>query len=144
MTEQQPQRLDEVLCAEIACAQAMLAALEREQQALLAGEHGALDEARAEKDRLTAELEALEQRRLLLEASAGQRPAAGPEQGHWQTLLALIGDCRERTRRNGALLGARRESVAVVLRSLRGTGPEPYGANGREAPSGGGRPLASA
>lgn len=142
--EQRPQRLDEVLSAQIRCAEAMLAALEREEQALLAAEHAALDAARADKDRLTAELEALEQCRLALDASTGARSAATEERAEWQTLLALIGECRERNRRNGALLGARRESVAWALRSLRGTGPEPYGANGRESPAHGGRPLGSA
>src|SRR5690606_2010790 len=128
-----------VLNAQIGCARAMLDALEREHAALLDARHAGLDEARADKDRLVATLAALARRRVAL--STLEPAPDGPE---WSTLLELIAACRDHNRRNGTLLGARRQAVATVLRSLQGTASGPYGPDGRPTGSSGGRPLGAA
>jgi flagellar biosynthesis/type III secretory pathway chaperone len=137
-----------VLNEQIGCAQAMLAALARENKALVDGDGGLLDSASADKARLVESLEALErQRHQLSEAIA--RPAnrqelpspTGPE---WQSLLALIAECKTQNQRNGALVKARSEQVHIALTALRGSEPGFYDPSGLKPSTRSARPLGTA
>ncbi len=134
-------RLAEVLDAQLDCARAMLAALEREAQALADPRHEGLEEAVAEKDGLARALEALERERLALTETV--RDAVGSGNG-WTELLALLGRCREHNRRNGALLGARRAGIEMALAALAGGPGHSYGADGRKPLAERSRTLGSA
>jgi flagella synthesis protein FlgN len=146
--EQLSEGLIAVLKEQIGCAEAMLETLGRENEALLKGDTEQLNAAGAAKAALVEMLEALErQRRSLTEAVAAgvagvqADRAANPE---WRRLLDLIGECRQRNERNGALVKARSEQVRTALRALRGSEPDLYGRSGLAPASGDARSLGTA
>jgi flagellar biosynthesis protein FlgN len=146
--EQLSEGLIAVLEEQIQCAEAMLDTLGRENEALLKGDAEQLNAAGATKAVLVETLEALEcQRRSLTEAlaagvaGAAAQPAANQE---WQRLLELIGECKQRNDRNGALVKARSEQVRTALRALRGTEPDLYGRSGRAPATADARSLGTA
>jgi flagellar biosynthesis/type III secretory pathway chaperone len=120
-----------VLEEQIACAQAMLASLGRENDALVAGDAEGLNAASAEKAHLVDTLDKLEhERRALSDAiraivgdDAGANRADSPA---WHTLLGLIEQCKTQNQRNGALVKARSEQVRIALEALRGSEPTFY------------------
>jgi flagella synthesis protein FlgN len=134
-----PQRRTAVRGEQIRCAEAMLATLTRENEALVAGSHESLALATGEKTKLVDMLERLEAERLEL-AEPGDA-AADPEK---QQLRDLIARCKEQNERNGLLLKARAENVRIALKTLRGAEPELYGATGRTPARADARPLGTA
>ena len=122
---------------QIRCAEAMLAALDRENQALLDGNTDGLNLVGAEKVQLMESLESLERERRLM----AQVPDGGTAgQSHWQRLLELMEECRRRNERNGALVNLRREQVDQALNVLRGAELELYDASGLRARGSASRP----
>lgn len=133
------QRLGAVIGEQLRCAEAMLDALTRENQALAGGDASALDSATATKAELVDALEKLEsERRKLAEQDDGG------ETGAWQRLRDVVAQCKEQNQRNGLLLKARAENVRIALKTLRGTEPELYGATGRAPSRAGARTLGTA
>ncbi|HVY64309.1 MAG TPA: flagellar protein FlgN [Gammaproteobacteria bacterium] len=128
-----------VLKEQIHCAEAMLETLGRENRALTSGDAEELNAAGADKARLVEALESLERQRRSLTAAVAA--AAPPE---WRRLLDLIGQCKVRNERNGALVKARSEQVRGALRALRGTQPDLYGRSGIAPATADGRSLGSA
>jgi flagella synthesis protein FlgN len=120
------QRMTAVLSEQIRCAQAMLEALDREAQALTAGDQTALGAATDAKAKLVDALEELESERRKLEPR--DEVSKGAE---WQHLRDVIARCKEHNQRNGTLLKARAENVRIALKVLRGSEPELYSADGR-------------
>ena len=118
----------------------MLETLARENEALVDGNHDALELATEAKTKLVDALEKLESRRRQL-AQAGRRPGLRTE---WQRLRELIARCKAQNQRNGTLLKARAENVRVALKALRGSEPELYGATGRTPSQTDARPLGTA
>jgi flagellar biosynthesis/type III secretory pathway chaperone len=134
-----PQRWNAVLGEQIRCAEAMLATLVRESEALAAGNHDSLALATDAKTALVDTLERLEAERRTL---AEQSDAAAVDSR--QRLHALIARCKEQNERNGMLLKARAENLRVALKTLRGGEPELYGASGRTPARADARPLGTA
>jgi flagella synthesis protein FlgN len=133
------QRLGAVIGEQLRCAEAMLEALTRENQALAGGDASALDSATATKAELVDALEKLEsERRKLAEQDDGG------DAGEWQRLREVVAQCKEQNQRNGLLLKARAENVRIALKTLRGTEPELYGATGRAPSRAGARTLGTA
>jgi flagellar biosynthesis/type III secretory pathway chaperone len=139
-----------VLKEQIACAQAMLASLGRENDALVAGDPESLNAASAEKTHLVDTLDKLEhERRAISEAiraTVGDDGAAAnaPDSPAWQTLLGLIEQCKLQNQRNGALVKARSEQVRIALEALRGSEPTLYEPSGLKPSLRGARQLGSA
>jgi flagella synthesis protein FlgN len=136
-----------VLNEQIRCAEAMLSALDAENQALVAGDTELLNSAGADKAKLADALEALETERRGLAAaieSAGSAPKHGAAAPRWQALLELVAACKERNQRNGALVKARTEQVRTALKLLRGPEPQFYDPSGRKPASRSARSLGSA
>jgi flagellar biosynthesis/type III secretory pathway chaperone len=134
--------LIEVLNEQIRCAEAMLATLGRENEALTQGDAVQLNAAGADKARLVETLEALEVERRTLSEAIGTSFAGEPA---WATLLGLIAECKDRNRRNGALVKARSEQVRTALNVLRGGAePECYDPTGMPGAVRGARRLGSA
>ena len=129
MTRTVPSQIDAVVQEQIRCAEAMLAALDRENQALLEGNTDGLNVVGAEKVKLMESLETLERERRLM----AQVPNSDTAQPHWQRLLELMEECRRRNERNGALVNLRREQVDQALKVLRGAELELYDASGLRA-----------
>ena len=128
--------LSAVLNDQIRCAESMLDVLERENQALVAGDADQLTATGADKARLVEALEKLEiERRDLTQAfgaaaasiAVGDAPQSSAE---WQKLIGLVATCKERNQRNGALVKARSDQVRAVLKVLRGSEPAVYAASG--------------
>ena len=133
------QRLGAVIGEQLRCAEAMLEALTRENQALASGDASALDSATAAKAELVDALEKLEsERRKLAEHDDGG------EAVEWQRLREVVAQCKEQNQHNGLLLKARAENVRIALKTLRGTEPELYGATGRAPSRAGARTLGTA
>jgi flagellar biosynthesis/type III secretory pathway chaperone len=128
-----------IVAEQVRCAEEMLAALEREHEALRNGGPDALADASAAKARLVETLDSLESQRRAL---AGDPADSGTAES--QHLRELIADCKERNQRNGALLKARADNVRVALNALRGADVELYGPRGREPGRGDARPLGTA
>lgn len=123
-----------LLQEQIRCAEAMLEALDRENQALLEGNTDGLNLVGTEKVELIESLESLErERRLMAQVPDAEDPLNGAEQTHWRRLLEVMNECRKRNERNGALVNLRREQVDQALRILRGTELELYDASGLRA-----------
>jgi len=140
-----------VLKEQIACAEAMLATLGRENQALVAGDAELLNAAGAEKARLVDSLESLEQERKSLSDAIGagfasSRDAETTESSSpaWLTLLELIAQCKTQNQHNGALVKARSEQVRIALQALRGTEPTFYDPSGLKPSTRSARPLGTA
>jgi len=136
ITEQTQARLADVIDEQIRCAQAMLRALDLEDEALKAGDSERLNSAGADKARLVESLEDLEQERSGLAAALELRLATLEDSdtgGKWRELLAILEQCRQRNQRNGALVRARREQVLAALRLLGGTESELYDSKGFES-----------
>ena len=128
-------QMDAVLAEQIRCAEAMLAALDRENQALLEGNTDGLNLVGAEKVQLMESLETLERERRLMAQIPADSGGYQSEQPHWKRLLELMEECRKRNERNGALVNLRREQVDQALKVLRGTELTLYDASGLRARS---------
>jgi flagellar biosynthesis/type III secretory pathway chaperone len=119
-----------VLEEQIACAQAMLASLGRENDALVAGDAERLNAASAEKAHLVDTLDKLEhERRALSDAIrvTVHGDSANPADSQaWDALLKIIEQCKLQNQRNGALVKARSEQVRIALEALRGSEPASY------------------
>jgi flagellar biosynthesis/type III secretory pathway chaperone len=119
-----------VLKEQIACAQAMLASLGRENEALVAGDVEGLNTASAEKAGLVDTLEKLEhERRALSDAirtTVGSDDANRADPPAWHALLELVEQCKRQNQHNGALVKARSEQVRIALDALRGSEPTSY------------------
>jgi flagellar biosynthesis/type III secretory pathway chaperone len=136
-----------VLDEQIRNAQAMLSALDHEQDALREGDAEGLNAAGADKARLVETLESLEHERrdlasvLEIELASVDDTDAAVK---WRELLQLIAECRRRNHQNGGLVKARREQVLSALKVLRGSDQELYDAHGLERAPSGARRLGSA
>jgi flagella synthesis protein FlgN len=135
------ERLIDVLGEQIRYAEAMLETLQRENAALVASDSDALGTASAAKAEIVERLERLEAERQTLAAAVTDATRAS---GDWRRLRTLIGECKQRNDKNGALLKARAENVRVALKSLRGGEPELYGRTGQAPARNGARPLGTA
>ena len=133
------QRWNAVVGEQIRCAEAMLATLMRENEALTEGNHDSLALATDAKSKLVDSLERLEAERSTL---AEQNDAAAEQDR--QRLRELVARCKEQNERNGTLLKARAENVRIALQTLRGGEPELYGASGRTPLRPDARPLGTA
>jgi flagella synthesis protein FlgN len=141
-----------ILNEQISCAEAMLATLARENQALVAGDAELLNTAGAEKARLVEALDSLEHERRALSDAIGAAFASGDEgsvgdqdrPAEWRALLELIAECKHQNQHNGALVKARSEQVRIALRALRGTEAALYDPSGLEHATRSARPLGTA
>ena len=120
------QRLSAVIGEQLRAAEAMLETLNRESQALAAGDQSALGAATEAKAQLVDTIEKLESERRDL---AQRVDVTGTPE--WQRLREVIALCKEQNQRNGLLLKARAENVRIALKTLRGSEPELYSATGR-------------
>jgi flagella synthesis protein FlgN len=133
------QRMLSILGEQIRCAEAMLAALARENRALVDNNATELEAASSAKASLVEALESLESQRTQVTFAAD---AAGSAE--WGQLRGLMAQCKEQNQRNGTLLKARAENIRIALRTLRGGEPELYSQTGQTRVCNDARPLGSA
>lgn len=135
--------IQRVVREQVGSAESMLEILDQEYQALLEGDTESLNKASAEKARVIEDLETLERARQDL-AVPGQSSRTDASDPSWSKVLELIGQCRERNQRNGALAKARREQVLLALNTLRGSDGSVYDESGAVARGVGVRALGEA
>ena len=128
--------LNQVVDEQIRVAEAVLAILELENQALQAGNIDSLNAAGEKKAGLVITMEQLEQERELIVQSADTAVETGHRQ-RWDHLLGLMAECKHRNERNGELVRSRREHVARALKVLHGEALELYDSSGLTAGSAG-------
>jgi len=129
------QALNQVVDEQIRVAEAVLAILEVENQALRAGDILSLNSAGAEKAELVITMEQLEQEReLIVQTDSPIRDAE--QRKRWDRLLELMTDCKDRNERNGELVRSRKEHVVRALKVLHGETLELYDASGLAASNG--------
>jgi flagella synthesis protein FlgN len=139
-----------VLNEQIACAQAMLVSLGRENDALVAGDAESLNAVSAEKARIVDTLEKLEHERRTLSdairAAFASEDASSPHEDPraWRELLELIEQCKRQNQRNGALVKARTEQVRIALQALCGSEPAFYEPGGLKPSLRSARPIGTA
>lgn len=126
-------------------AERLLAELECERDALLAGDDAALDAAGAAKDAHVRQLEMLEAERVHLAAQiSGGFGLAAMQSGlardpatlaRWQQALALLSRCRELNQNNGAMVDVKLRQVRQALHLLTGESADAglYGPRGTGA-----------
>lgn len=151
-------QLAKLMDREIAAAQQLLEALQRETQAL-GSDPEALEAEAQRKQVLVGELEQLHQQRCALLAKAGcESSRAGMERfvsrfdlqgrlrGRWQQLLELTERCRDANLSNGAVVEISRLQLRQALAIIHGRSPQTvtYDASGESQAAGGTRVLAKA
>lgn len=141
-----------ILDESIRAAREMLLELAAERGALESRDVYALERCAEKKNRLTAELEKLEQERTMLLDTEGLSKApdamatdAGLKEG-WEVLLAVLSECQHQNAVNGVIVRRQREQVQHLLGMLRGERQETgtYSASGETIATHSGRMLASA
>lgn len=154
-----PSRLSNLLIGEAAQLRGFLALLEREQQALIAGDVDSLMPLAAEKSEIFGRLaglgdarnqaltaESLSPDRQGMEAWLARHPSLAGARQAWQDLLALAAQARELNRVNGNLIVTRLASNQQALSTLLAAANQAalYGPDGQARPVGSGRSLGSA
>ncbi|NJN51458.1 MAG: flagellar protein FlgN [Gammaproteobacteria bacterium] len=137
----------------IAHADALVAVLDQETQALIEGDLSAMAAAAAAKDALSQKLDSGQRElsaHLQDQSLAGAIAAAGDvaraecEPLH-NLLKARLADCRHRNAVNGKVVHRSRQSIAELARILSGTDADPiYTANGKKRSVHDGHALAHA
>lgn len=140
MSRPRPEGLDELEQRQLQVTAELDRQLAAEQQALREHRPEALEPLAAEKARLAAELEGLEQQRRALLARTGTSAALPPP------LAAALDRCAEQNRINGMLIAAGRRRTQMALEVLRGGAPgeQIYDARGEATAASAGTPLAKA
>ena len=153
-----PSRLQNLLLEEAAQLRGFLALLEREQQALVAGDVDRLMPLAGEKSGVFARLaglgearnqalaaESLPPDRPGVEAWLGRHPELSGSRKTWQDLLKLTLKARELNQVNGNLISTRLANNQQALTTLLSAANQAalYGPDGQARPIGGGRSLGS-
>ncbi len=125
-------RLEELLDREIDAAHVLETTLAAERSALTGAEPAAVERLAAEKIRLFAELEALEnERRALWQPTAEHAPPPRAVAERWTALLAAMAACRTANDLNGHIIHARQHQVRQLLDAVRGVKSLTYGPRGQ-------------
>ena len=138
---------------ELVALREFIAALQQEQQALIAGDIEKLSPLVEEKTRLAASLNRYSEQRQRLIRAAGlpndrsgleawleRQPLQAQDRANWKKLLALTGEAQALNESNGKLIAMRiqhnQQALNVLLSAANQTSL--YGPDGQTKPSGGG------
>jgi flagellar biosynthesis/type III secretory pathway chaperone len=141
MKEAARRRLEELLDHEIEAARSLAVTLDAERAALTGESPQAVERQAAEKTRLLAAMEKLEDERRAVSVAAeqplpGVRGARGTDIAatvaeRWRTLMELMAGCRTANEVNGYIINLRQGQIAQLLGILRGTTPLTYTPQGK-------------
>jgi len=141
MNEDARRRLEDLLDREIDIARVLAATLDAERSALTGASPEAVQLKAAEKTRLLATIEKLEDERRALSAAAGQGlPGTRVPRGtgiaetvaaRWRTLMELMAGCRTANEVNGCIINLRRSQINQLLGIVRGGSPVTYSPQGK-------------
>lgn len=134
------------LCAEISCVQAFLAALGREEKAMLEGRFNDLAAITEQKTRLMDRMAELDRAREAAQCALGYEPGragasaaasaagAATEQA-WKSLLQLAEQARIANRRNGSMVYSHLDFTQRALHFLQASTELFYGPDGVRKPT---------
>ena len=141
MKDDARRRLEDLLDHEIEVARTLATTLDAERAALTGASPQAVEQQAAEKMRLLAAIEKLEDERRAVSVAAeqglpGARVArgtdiAGTVAERWRTLMELMAGCRTANEINGYIINLRQGQVAQLLGILRGATPLTYTPQGK-------------
>jgi flagellar biosynthesis/type III secretory pathway chaperone len=141
MSDDARRRLEDLLDREIEAARSLASVLDNERAALSGSSSADVEARAAEKMRLLASIEKMEEERRALANTAGQNlPGArvSHEAGlaatvaqRWRTLMELMAGCRSSNQVNGYIIHTRQNPLQQLLGIVRGVAPLTYTAQGK-------------
>jgi flagellar biosynthesis/type III secretory pathway chaperone len=141
MKDDARRRLEDLLDHEIEVARTLATTLDAERTALTGASPQAVEQQAAEKMRLLAAIEKLEDERRAVSVAAEQGlPGARVARGtgiastvaeRWRTLMELMAGCRTANEINGYIINLRQGQVSQLLGILRGATPLTYTPQGK-------------
>jgi flagellar biosynthesis/type III secretory pathway chaperone len=141
MKDDARRRLEDLLDHEIEVARTLATTLDAERAALTGASPQAVEQQAAEKMRLLAAIEKLEDERRAVSIAAeqglpGARVARGTDIAstvaeRWRTLMELMAGCRTANEINGYIINLRQGQVSQLLGILRGATPLTYSPQGK-------------
>jgi flagellar biosynthesis/type III secretory pathway chaperone len=141
MNEDARRRLEDLLDREIEVAHTLAVTLDAERAALTGASPQAVEQQAAEKTRLLAAIEKLEDERRAVSVAAEQGlPGARVPRGtsiaatvaeRWRTLMELMTGCRAANEVNGYIINLRQGQITQLLGIVRGAAPLTYTPQGK-------------
>jgi flagellar biosynthesis/type III secretory pathway chaperone len=113
-------RLEDLLDREIELARALAATLAAEKSALTGDSPQAVEQQAAEKIRVLATIEKLEEERRTLCASPNSPGIAATVIERWRALMELMAGCRTANEINGHIIRVRQNQVRQLIDIVRG------------------------
>ncbi len=141
MSDDARRRLEDLLDREIDAARSLASVLDAERAALTGSSSADVEKRAAEKLRLLASLEKMEDERRALASTAAQAlPGARvPREAgmaatvaqRWRMLMDLVAGCRSANQVNGYIIHTRQSQLQQLLGVVRGAAPLTYTAQGK-------------
>jgi flagellar biosynthesis/type III secretory pathway chaperone len=116
----QSRRLEDLLDREIELARRLASTLEAERAALTGDSPNAVEQQAAEKIRLLADIEKLEEERRGLGINPDSPGIAAVVMQRWHALLDLVAGCRTANEVNGHIIHVRQHQVRQLIDIVRG------------------------
>jgi flagellar biosynthesis/type III secretory pathway chaperone len=120
MNQDARRRLEDLLDREIELARALSATLDSERTALTGTSPAAVEQIAAEKIRVLATIEKLEQERRSLCPSPAAMKVAASVVERWSALMQLMAGCRIANEVNGHIIHVRQHQIRQLLDIVRG------------------------
>ncbi len=120
MNQDARRRLEDLLDREIELARALSATLDSERTALTGTSPAAVEQIAAEKIRVLATIEKLEEERRSLCPSPAAMKVAASVVERWGALMQLMAGCRIANEVNGQIIHVRRHQIRQLLDIVRG------------------------
>ena len=131
MNQDARRRLEELLDREIELARALSATLNSERTALTGTSPAAVEQIAAEKTRVLATIEKLEEERRSLCPSPAAMTVAASVVERWGALMQLMAGCRIANEVNGHIIHVRQHQIRQLLDIVRGGPPITYDPQGK-------------
>jgi flagella synthesis protein FlgN len=113
-------RLEDLLDREIEAAHSLAATLAAEKSALTGDSANSVEQKAAEKIRLFAVMEKLEQERRTLCEDPNATGVASSVVARWRSLMTLMAGCRNANELNGHIIRARQHQIRQLIDIVRG------------------------
>jgi flagellar biosynthesis/type III secretory pathway chaperone len=120
MNQEARRRLEDLLDREIELARSLAATLATERSALTGNSPEAVIQNAAEKTRVLATIEKLEEERRVLCASPNSPGIAATVVERWRALLELMAGCRTANEVNGHIIHVRQHQIRQLIDIVRG------------------------
>jgi flagellar biosynthesis/type III secretory pathway chaperone len=131
MNEDARRRLEDLLDREIELARALSATLDSERTALTGTSPAAVEQIAAEKTRVLATIEKLEEERRSLCPSPSAMKVAASVVERWGALMQLMAGCRIANEVNGHIIHVRQHQIRQLLDIVRGGPSMTYDPQGK-------------